>query len=86
MKTEFRSPQLPEISLEQAIGLAINEWFGGNTINVYQVLDAMTAIMASIAVGAGCNTHERAEVLTDHLKNNLAVALAQERGRRGAGS
>ena len=86
MKTEPHSPKLPEISLEQAIGLTINEWFGGSAINVYQVLDSMTAVMASIAVGAGCNTQERAEVLADHLKNNLAVALAHERARRGAGS
>jgi hypothetical protein len=78
MDQELRH-ELPEVTLEQAIGLAINEWFGGSAIDVHHVLDSMLVVMASIAVRAGCNTDERAKVLTEHLQNNLAVQLSKER-------
>ena len=70
---------MPSVSLQEAIGLAINEWFGGSTIDVHSTMDASLAVIASIAVKAGCNTDERVEVLANHMKRNLAVQLNRER-------
>jgi hypothetical protein len=66
-------------SLEDALKSTIHEWFGGATIDVHSTLDALVAVMASIAVKAGCNTDERSIILMDHLKSNLTAQLSRER-------
>jgi len=74
---------MAEVSLQDALGLTINEWFGGSAIDVHSTLDATLGIIASIAVKAGCNTDERIAILADHMKTNLAAQLNRERTLRG---
>ena len=70
---------MAKISLEEAVGSSINRWFGGSTIDVHTTLDAMLAVMASIAVKAGCNTDERVATLANHMRTNLTLQLNHER-------
>lgn len=70
---------MTKVSLEEQLGASINIWFGGATIDVHATLDAMLALMASIAVKAGCTTDERVATLADHMKSNLTMQLNHER-------
>jgi hypothetical protein len=57
--------KVSKVSLRDAIGLSVNEWFGGSVVDVYATVDAGEHLKKiSKSSSAGSVVSERAETIT----------------------